>query len=134
MSDLTRDQLLAFGSEPPKVVAVELPGKGTTYVLQMDARQRDAFLQAGWRDDPDTGERVRDFDNFTGKLLSCTLCSASGKPLFSLEDAEALGKWRGPLASLVAAEALTLNELFADAVEQAEKNSEPTTSDDSASS
>jgi hypothetical protein len=97
---------------------------GVVYVRTMSANERDAFELKFANRDNQVGMRAG--------LVAAAMCDCDGNKI-KITDAEvkALGsKASGPLDRLFNA-IMELNKMNADDLEEAEKNSEPTTDDDS---
>lgn len=111
MSSLTLDQLLA-----PRVEKVDLPELGgCVYVRAMTGGKRHELTKS-WQGLDDT-EAAR-------LLLRNTVCDENGALLFA-NGHDPMDIDAGPLDTLIEM-AMRVNRLDAKAVEQAEKNSEPT--------
>lgn len=92
-----------------KVEAVEVPEwGGTVHVRQFSAAVRDQFDALlsgnGENDEPD-------LTNVRGRVLALAVCDPDGKPLFTLEQAEALGAKSDAAIARVYDAAAKLNKL-----------------------
>jgi hypothetical protein len=91
-----------------KIEAVEVPEwGGTVHVRQFSAAVRDQFdalISSGDGDEPD-------LTNVRGRVLALSVCDPDGKPLFTLEQAEALGAKSDAAIARVYDAAAKLNKL-----------------------
>lgn len=117
MALLTRDQILK-AKVPTKVVSVPEWG-GDVSIIRMTAGARDelgeAFIKA-----KEEGRSTP--PNLRCRMVALSLVDKTGKPLFSLEDVEALAKTEGAAIDRIYSEITEFNALGENAIEEAAKN------------
>jgi hypothetical protein len=101
-----------------KTTDVEVPEwGGTVRVTSLTGTQRDAYGRSMIDKDGKPSS-----DGFAHKLLALAVVGEDGKPLFTLDDVEALGGRNAAALQRVYDAAAKLNGLAPDAVETAAKN------------
>ena len=130
MGDLTRDMILK--AEDAKLERVEVPEwGGAVYVRTMTAADRDVWeLQTGEHRQAMVDEHGEDapahvlMQNLRARYVVFCACDASGAPLFTADDVEALGaKASGPVSRIFQV-AKDLNGLGDDDVDELAGKSE----------
>lgn len=124
MAVLTRDAILAAADLPRKLVPVPEWG-GEVWVRTLPGTERDAFEASLWKAKGRgrNRETVRDATNYSAKLAALAICDEQGKRLFSEVDVAALARKSSAALNRVVGEAMALNGMTEDAVEDAEGNS-----------
>jgi len=116
-----RDAILAakdFKIAPVKV-ASEWPEAGTVFVRTMDGDRRDAWeFWCFQRKEDGTMKNAR------GALAASALCDADGNYLFTMDDAEALGKKSAVALTKIYTAAMKINKIGEADIGELEKNSE----------
>lgn len=111
---LSKEQILAAKDWTSEVVAVPEWG-GDVHIRAMSGAERDAFRSAI------EGEQ-REVGKFEASLLALTLADENGGLLFTLEEVEALRGKSAAVLDKLAAEAMRINGMTAQAQEDAVKN------------
>lgn len=136
MKMLSREEIL---SAKLRIVPVETPewGEDTgVFVREFSAADREEFLREAYEDgEPDDkGNPTRKGrDKFYERILLICVCDSSGKRILKPNDIEKLAEVSPIPIERIAVAALKLSGIKSGAVEQAEKNSELTMSEDSSS-
>lgn len=129
---LNRDQILQADDLPREIVSVPEWG-GEVWVRGLTGEERAAYMQA-LVDIDDKGKAKPKIGAGELKLAQLSMCDDSGNRLFrDNKDLEALGRKSAQALRRVVKVAEKLSGLGADAVDEAEGNSEPTPSGDSTS-
>lgn len=120
MALLTRDQILS-ANDLPEMKKVSVPEwGGEVFVKVMTGRERDAFEKAHL----DTkGSDVR------ARMVAATVCDETGKPLFSLNDVNALAAKSWIALNRVVEASSEINQVSEAAIADLEKNSSESPSD-----
>jgi len=130
---LTRDQILGIVDRKQKVVDVPEWG-GEVIIKEMSGADRAEYMASIIKfETNEKGEVVAEPDPANGdaKLLSYCLIDEDGNRLFTRDDIEALGAKNGEVLERLANEALNLNAIDKEAVDDAKGESEPTQNSDS---
>ena len=119
---LGREDILgAVDLETEKVSVPEWGGE--VLVTGLDGTSRDAYEASLWRQTGDTAADGQvDVSNRRAKLVALGCRGKDGEPLFTLEDAEALGRKSGKALERVAGVVRRLSGMEDDAKEVAEGN------------
>lgn len=118
---LSKADILGCHDMRIKTVAVPEWG-GSVRVRSLTGAERDAFEATLVREID--GKRVPDMVNLRAKLLAATVVDEEDRQIFSTEDLVALGRKNALVIDRVFTVAQRLNGMSADAVEEAEKNSD----------
>jgi hypothetical protein len=123
-----KDQILA--ANDTKIEKLHVPEWGVdVYIRTLTGFEGDAF-DASTRDSE--GNRIA--ENFTAKYCQLVMCDETGAQVFGPGDLPALSQKSNAALNRVFNAGLKLNRMSAEGIEEAEKNSEKTTQDDSGSS
>lgn len=116
---LTREQILAVEDIPRETVTVPEWG-GEVIVRVMSGTERDAYEVEAFKD------RDAEIRNMRARLVARCCVNEAGEKLFTLQDAEALGRKSSVALDRVAQVAQRINKLSDTEVEKLKGNSEPT--------
>jgi hypothetical protein len=107
--------LLQKAKAPRKVVSVPTPELGEdcpcVYVRVLSAAESDAYDVSCFHFDDETGQATRIRGNETARFCTFALCDPEGQRLFTLEDADDLGKLPRSVILRIYDAALTLNRM-----------------------
>lgn len=132
MATLSKTQIQAASDIVTELVPVPEWG-GDVAVRMLTATERDVFEQSLIRTGTD-GKREPDLANMRAKLCAaCIVDGVTGDRLFADHEVDQLGNKSGAVLDRITKVAQRLNGMGADAVDQAEKNSEPAPSGPSTS-
>lgn len=126
---LNREQILSAPDLPTKEVLVPSWG-GSVLVRGMTGAERDKWSVDRDRAEDEQGDR---FDNITAAYLARCIVDEQGQPLFSADDAVALGQKSGAALKLLWDAVFAESALGPDGMEKALGNSEGAPSADSGS-
>lgn len=125
MGLLSREAILKADDLPRRLVSVPEWG-GEVFVRTLSGTERDAFeasfVKVKGRGRHRTQER--DPTNYSAKLAALCVCDEQGKRLFSERDVAALAAKSSAALNRIVGEAMALNGMTEEAVEEAEGNSE----------
>lgn len=113
-----KEEILALADDQRQPVEVPEWGK-TLYVRVMSARARDAW-QADMAERGKKGDGAV-MENARARFIALTVVDQDGKPVFSLEDAEALGEKSAKAIDRLFNAATALNKLDPASAESLEK-------------
>lgn len=132
MKTLTRNDIQSASDIITELVPVPEWG-GQVAVRMLTGTERDAFEQSLMRTGAD-GKREADTSNMRAKLCAfCVVDATTGDRLFADHEIDVLGGKSGQVLDRIAKVAQRLNGLGVEAVDGAEKNSEPAPSGPSTS-
>ncbi len=119
MAVLSRDAILQ--ADDRKQEEVEVPEWGGSVIIRcMTGKERDEFESETYQ------QKGKDIEynrrNFRARLLVRTLVDYEGKPIFSSKEADALGEKSGIVLDRILTNALRINGLGKDEVENLTKN------------
>lgn len=114
-----KEEILALPDAERKQVVVPEWGElgKRIYVRALSARGRDAW-ESDMQERKEGGDRKRFYDNFRARLVALTVVDEAGAPVFSFEDAEALGDKSSKAIGALFSAACELNGLTAPEVEE----------------
>jgi hypothetical protein len=128
---LSRDQILAVQDLEEKVVDVPEWG-GQVLVRGLTGAQRDAYEKSML--EGKGKNREINMVNARAKLVAASIVGEDGKPLFSQNDVEALGKKSSKALNRIFEVATEISGIGEEELEELTKNSESVPSDSSTSS
>ena len=125
--ELNREQILE--ADDLKTEEMEVPEwGGEIYIRTMTGTERDSFEQSILDSD-----RKANLKDIRAKLCSLTIVDAQGRRLFTNEDVQAIGGKSALVLDKIFAKSQALNGISQNDVEDLEKNSGETQSEDSTS-
>lgn len=124
---LTREQILAADDRPKKAVAVAEWG-GEVWVKTLSAAQREE-----WEASISDANGAMTKRQIRAGLVAASACDENGVAIFTKDDVAALADKAASIIMRIYDAAVSLNEITKEDIDAAEKNSDPSPSDSSAS-
>lgn len=119
---LNREEILKANDLPTKIVPVPEWGKNAAVRIRgLTAKERDEFELTAIKEDF-SGVTKAGMINFRAKLVALTVVDENGNNLFTLEDAEQLGKKSAQVLDRLFNEARTLSGFTKEDIEELTKN------------